>query len=313
MNKIICILFISLTLNANEVSVFGAGDINSNTPYGLTKSEKAILTNSNKIKRLNDQIVSISSSYDDFNQKLEGIESVYESDSKNLNSVRRDLPNLKNNVLLNTQNIALLSKESESIISNTKKIKELTEKLNQFINLQEENNKRIFQSLLVQKKLINSINNNYITKKQFDELVSFVNKKRTTKQVKKKKISKHIKKRTNSELLKYAIKLFHNNYLTKSKPYFETLVSKHYKPAQSNFYLGEIYYYKRGYKTAIFYYKKSMMKNDQAQYIPKLLLHSAISFDKLNDNENATNFYSTLVDAYPETKEATEALKQLKK
>jgi TolA-binding protein len=313
MNKIICILFISLTLNANEVSVFGAGDINSNTPYGLTKSEKAILTNSNKIKKLNEKIVSISLSYEDFNQKLEGIESVYESDSKNLNIVRRDLPNLKNNVLLNTQNIALLSKKSEVIISNTNKIKELNEKLNKFINIQEENNKRIFKALLEQKKLINSINNNYVTKKQFDELVTFVNKKRVIKKVKKKKISKNTKKRTNSELLKYAIKLFHNNYLTKSKPYFERLVSKHYKPAESNFYLGEIYYYKRQYKNAIFYYKKSMMKNDQAQYIPKLLLHSAKSFDKLNDNENATNFYSTLVDAYPETKEATEALKQLKK
>jgi TolA-binding protein len=51
---------------------------------------------------------------------------------------------------------------------------------------------------------------------------------------------------------------------------------------------------------------------DKAKYLPKLLLHSAISFDKLGDNENAQNFYYTLIDVYPNTKEAKEASKKIK-
>lgn len=56
-----------------------------------------------------------------------------------------------------------------------------------------------------------------------------------------------------------------------------------------------------------------MMLYDEAQYIPKLLLHSAISFEKTKDKDNAINFYGTLVDAYPETEEAKVAQKNLKK
>jgi TolA-binding protein len=55
-----------------------------------------------------------------------------------------------------------------------------------------------------------------------------------------------------------------------------------------------------------------MMLNDEANYVPKLLLHSAISFEKLGDNENASNFYSTIIDVYDNTQEAKIAKKQLK-
>ena len=106
--------------------------------------------------------------------------------------------------------------------------------------------------------------------------------------------------------------LYTKNYLTKSKPHFVELVRRKYKPAQSNYYLAEIFFYKKRYKDAIHHYKTSMMLYDQASYIPQLLLHSAVSFEKIKDKENAVNFYSTLVDAYPETKEAVEANKKLK-
>jgi TolA-binding protein len=55
-----------------------------------------------------------------------------------------------------------------------------------------------------------------------------------------------------------------------------------------------------------------MMLYDKAKYLPKLLLHSAISFKKIGDNENAKNFYNTLIEIYPKTKEAKEALRKLK-
>jgi TolA-binding protein len=45
--------------------------------------------------------------------------------------------------------------------------------------------------------------------------------------------------------------------------------------------------------------------------MPKLLLHSAISFEKLGDVDNASSFYSTLIDVYGDTKEAKIAKKKL--
>jgi TolA-binding protein len=46
--------------------------------------------------------------------------------------------------------------------------------------------------------------------------------------------------------------------------------------------------------------------------MPTLLLHSAISFEKLNDKENAKSFYATLVDLYPSSSEAKIAKTNLK-
>ena len=51
---------------------------------------------------------------------------------------------------------------------------------------------------------------------------------------------------------------------------------------------------------------------DKSSYLPKLLLHSAISFEKLGDDDNAQNFYNTIVDIYPESNEAKKASKKIK-
>jgi TolA-binding protein len=53
-NKIILIGFICMAslLYANEPSVYGAGDINSASPYGLTKTEQAVLENKKTLQML---------------------------------------------------------------------------------------------------------------------------------------------------------------------------------------------------------------------------------------------------------------------
>ena len=302
------VLSLSL-LNGKEISVLGAGDIDSSSPYGLTKTEKAILKNSQKIKSFSSKINSIESSQEEIVEKLEGFSSVYESDSKSLHKTKRNITSINNNIEANKINI-----ENLNIIvkANTNNIATLEEKLDNFILLQQKNNILVEKSLEKITVLLNKVNTNYVTKKEFDELVSFVNKsKRVIKKTKVKTKKRNIK-RTNKETLSMAIKLFDKNYLTKSKPMFEDLINKKYKSATSNYYLGEVYFLKKKYKSAIHHFKTSMMLYDEAKYIPKLLLHSAISFEKINDKDNAVNFYGTLVDAYPETKEAKIAQKSLK-
>ena len=45
--------------------------------------------------------------------------------------------------------------------------------------------------------------------------------------------------------------------------------------------------------------------------MPRLLLHSAISFEKTGDIENASIFYNTLLDNFPNSNEAKEVKKSL--
>ena len=66
-------------------------------------------------------------------------------------------------------------------------------------------------------------------------------------------------------------------------------------------------------KKAIRYFKTSAILYDKADYMPKLMLHSAISFENMDDFSSAINFYSTLIDVYPNSQEAKQASINLSK
>ena len=100
---------------------------------------------------------------------------------------------------------------------------------------------------------------------------------------------------------------------TTAIPKYEKLIEVNYKPAENNFYLGEMWCKRKKYDTAISHFKKSAMLNDKAAYMPTLLLHSAISFENVKDKENAKSFYGTLIELYPNSSEAKEAKTKLSK
>jgi TolA-binding protein len=303
--KIFSLLFFifNILLFAEEVSVFGAGDLESTDPYGLTSSEKVILKNKNNLTKFDRKIDDTRSNIDLLNERIDGLESIFQGDSVKLNSNIMTLSNLKieqESTQLYIEEISKIQKEE-----NQKRIEQLKFLKNDFNKL----NKTF-------KTLVKEVDKNYVTKKQFDELVTFINNQfKKNKQVKKsKKIKdKKIFIKPNDVLLLDAKALFKKYYFAKAIPIFKHLVKSKYKPAESNFYLGEILFQRKKYKDAIQYFKKSMTLYDKAKYIPRLLLHSAISFEKLNDLDNATNFYGTLIDVYSQSKEAIEAQKNLEK
>jgi TolA-binding protein len=113
--------------------------------------------------------------------------------------------------------------------------------------------------------------------------------------------------------MKEAKEQYEKKYFKYAIPKFEQLISLNYKPAESNFYLGQMWYVRKKYDLAISHFKKSAILYDKAAYMPTLLLHSAISFEKTKDKENAKSFYSTLIDLYPDSKESKIAEKNLSK
>lgn len=336
--KYILILFLFFVFaNGKEISAFDAGNINSQNPYGLTKSEKISFENSTKINSLstkfdslvtsnNDKINFLTNKVDSLNlkqdelfQKLEGISSLFESSGNNHNNLR-----------LNVQNAETkLSELSNQIEANINKIEALGNKVDEFILIQKQNNKLQEESNSKLTSIINKINSEYVKKIEFNELVSYVNKndnKPNTKshglkdyEFDKTIISEPIllksqnKKQTNKDMFEDAVKLFKSKYITKALPMFEELVSEKYKLAETNFYIGEIKFKNRLYKEAIQFYKQSMIADDKANYIPELLLHSAVCFEHMKEYDNAQNFYKTIIDVYPKSIEAKEAFKKIKK
>ena len=116
---------------------------------------------------------------------------------------------------------------------------------------------------------------------------------------------------SNSDRFKKAVKLYRAKQFSKSKKDFEILADKNYKPAKMNYYLGEVSYYTKQYSDAIVYYKKSVGYYDSASYMPTLLLHTALSFNKMGDNDNASKFFETIISTYPDSEQSKIAQRHL--
>lgn len=326
MNKnISLLLLISTFVLANEVSVFNAGNLDSKNPYGLNASEKHILKNQKKISGLSSQINDIKSLIESMKGRLEGLESTYEGDSSKLNST----------VIKMNKMIEKLELSSELATKNSTETAEIKNVSEQLLNMSEENEKQMKKSMSTLKKaisqlsnLVNKINseyvssaelkknmNQFVTRSEFEALKKLVGVKNIAKNEKKEK-SVENKKLTSEDKEKLLVKAkaeFKRRYFNGAIPKFEKLISLNFKPAESNYYLGEMWYVRKKYDLAISHFKKSAILYDKAAYMPTLLLHSAISFEKTDDMENAKSFYATLIDLYPNTSQSKIAKKNISK
>ncbi len=123
--------------------------------------------------------------------------------------------------------------------------------------------------------------------------------------------SKNLKLST-KDLYKKAVLDFNDKKYISAKRAFNKLLLKGYKTAEANFYLGEIAFNSKQYKKAIDFYQNSVTLNEDAIYMDKLLLHTAIALKKLGKFEEAKNFFKAIITTYPNSASAKEAKKYLK-
>ncbi len=264
-------LFGATIFYGKETSAFDAGNLNSG--YGLTSNEKIL---KDKLDNLNGNYLETSSKLDNANEKIEGLQSTLEG--------------------INSQ----YTKSNTKLKELEQSIKNLNAELKELSKTQETNNKQIRQILSELSELVSV----YIGKDiNLDENVTDKNE---TKLVKK---DESWKKKNADEILKLALVEFKSkDKLELAKEKFQFLVNKKFKPARSHFYLGEIEYKQQNYASAIVSYQKSVsLYSKKIDYMPTLLYHTAISFDKVGDTKRANGFYKALKADYPESAEAKAA------
>ncbi len=291
--KILASIFGVLIFTCNlsaEKSAFGAGDLESSSPYGLTESEKVLLKNKKNVDSLGQNMSSVKIKVGTIEEQIDGIRSVLDGTNDRVNQIDRRLRKLE-----------VLAVEDENSTTLTEQIVQIRTYVEENRKLQETNNKKIKKVLSQLSVLIDNINSDYVSKSELDKRL-----KSSGKQIKSKETPKSsdLKKISSAKLSKSAKKLFDSGDLNQSKEHYKVLILKKYKPAYANFMLGEIEYKQKAWSNAVGYYKKSVEIYDKASYIPKLLYHTAISFDKLKDTQNANKFYKALKITYPDSKEA---------
>lgn len=263
---------VSLLL-ANEPSVYGAGNIDSSSPYGLTTTEQNVLNNRKQVQQLLNQV------------------SEHQSHIAGLTTVVDGL----NNQVLDLKEQLKESRKAES------KRDEASAKL-------EEDYKKSYTLLLELGKMIDQINNNYLTKADLgifqnnnsNNMIidgrSYTN---TTQQPENQQYGSDI-----SDIYREGVELFsHKSYLAAADK-FRQSIAQNYKLAPSSYYLGEIAYFTNDYYSAISYYKKSASIYDKASYMKILYLHTALSLSKTGQHDQARGFFKYVLDNYPGTKSA---------
>ena len=161
--------------------------------------------------------------------------------------------------------------------------------------------------------MIDKINENYVSKEELQKALKGNYKPSSKNSKDQSVVNDSMEGKSTSKLYSEGVRLFVKKRYAEAKKRFTLTDTKGYKPAASNYYLGEISYYTKKYEDAIFYFKKSAGLYDQASYIDVLLLHTAISLDKTGDKSQARTFYNNIIDNYEGRNSANIAKERLKK
>jgi len=295
MKSSIKVLLLTLTspifLLAAEPSAFGAGDLSSPEPYGLTSNEQVILETKKKLTQVAQKSSSQASQLDSLRERIDGLQSIVESLSRKSHNNKINLQSLKeetDKAFVNSNEYQ--TRVGESVAQNTQEIEKLKIAISEL------------------SKLLDDINAHYVSKSEFNALVDDVNKFKSlmAQELKSKKRSsaKSSSKISSAELYNLAKKNYDKKYYTKAIANYEELIRRKYKPAYAHYMIGEMYYKRKDYAKAISYFKKSSKLYSKAKYMPTLMLHSAIAMDKTGDKAHAKAFYKAIVAKYPKSKEA---------
>jgi len=298
MNKIVPFLILLPWLAfANEPSVYGAGNLDSPNPYGMSQSEKKIFSNMQDIKRLEKDIKILQINSNDLKERFEGMRSVTESISNKIGQLDKRIYTIESQD----------ENRSESLREIKDEISGLRSDLNASVQTQITNQEKVKNVLSELSNLIDSINSTYISKDEFQKFKDSVNQKLSS--FKKNRTHQTFAGENKATLEKKAGKLLSKKSYKKAKDIYTFLVKYRYHPAGNSFRLGEIAYAQKLYAEAILHYKKSISLYAKASYVPVLLYHTGISLRKLKKHKEASKFFNALQSNYPNSKEA----KSLKK
>lgn len=330
---------------AEEPSVFELQDTNTqkdiqNLKATIEKQSTRIFELENNIKQLQTSLEGLTSIYEgqstnvkDLSDKISNQETIDKAKDEELKNMQEQIATLSKNTQLLKDSLGEINhsiNDVQQLLAN--ELKTTSEK-------KDNQSPQLADDKVANDKVADKTNNNAINEAQTASQVSNPSSTQTSTEVEKKDNAKEekdtkkdeakkddVKKdektdKTNDkfdatkrdEIFKEARSLTYSSKFEEAIERYKWLIKIDYKKAESNYMLGNIAYAQNRYNDAIAYYKESATLDDKASYMPRLLLNSANSFRVLKDNANAKKFYDSLVSLFPNSSEAKEAQKHIKK
>ncbi|MEJ2500724.1 MAG: tetratricopeptide repeat protein [Campylobacterales bacterium] len=283
-----------LSAQASEPSVFGAGNLDSDQPYGLTNTEKKIVENRQNLQSTKRKSQENSAQLTSLRERIDGLQTIIEGLAEKAQSNKMKMGDLEaeqNSSRVRDEKIAALEEAVRAQEANILSLKTL------------------LQTLATQ---VDTISADYVSKDEYNRLVNEVNAfkrdlSKTLKSVASDSSADPYASKSSKTLAKEAKSSYDKLYFKTAIPIYEELIRRNYKPAYAHFMVGEMWHYRKNWSKALSYYKESARRYDKASYMPKLMLHSAECMQHLGDTDNARKFLQSLRAKYPASAEAAEA------
>ena len=281
-------------LAASEPSAFGAGNLDSDTPYGLTETEKKIVENRQNLQNAKRKAQENSVQLDSLRERIDGLQTIVEG--------------LAEKAQGNKLKVGELEAEQGNARTRDEKIRALAEAINA-----ESANVAALKSLLeTLAAQVDKISTDYVSKDEYNRLVRDINTfksdlSKTLKNVSASNTADPYASLSDKALAAEAKKKYGKLFFKDAIPMYEELIRRNYKPAYAHFMIGEMWHYRKEWSKALSYYKESAGRSEKASYMPTLLLHSAECMNQLGDKQNAENFLRSLQAKYPGSPEALKA------
>lgn len=291
-------------LSSAEPSAFGAGDLNSPTPYGLTSSEKALLETKKKLNQVSVKSNNQANELDSLRERIDGLQSIIESLSRKSHNNKMDLRSFTETFeASNNANSEYQRRIAESVELNKNSIDEIKKEI-KLLSSRVDTIEKEYVSREDFNGLVKDVNNfkDLVSK----ELASSSSKTSTTASKKESSLS-------SAEIYDRAKMNFDRKYYTDAINDYEYLIKNNYKPAYAHYMIGEMNFRRKNYADAISYFKKSSALYSKASYMPSLMLHTAISMKESGDSKNAKLFFNAVIKKYPQSSEAAKAKEYLDK
>ena len=289
------LLLLAFSLLADEPSAFGAGNLDSDNPYGLTASEKKIYQNNKTLKQNNRKLNSHKSDIESLRERVDGLQSVLESIA---------MKSQKNKVALGDMS---KSRENDGVSTQERLVNLETQ-----IATNGENIVQLKTALEELSKLMDEQSASLVTKEEHNALVEDVNAfKVLVAGELKKKPKQSSSTGSSGDLATQAKKNYDNKNYSKAINDYKELVNRKYKPAYGHYMIAQCYFDQKEYGQAIAHYKESAARYKKASYMPTLMLRTAYSMSLTGDKANAKKFYNAVIAKYPGSTEAQKAERYL--
>ncbi|MGM0533287.1 MAG: tetratricopeptide repeat protein [Campylobacterota bacterium] len=291
-------LLLPLLLSANEPSAFDAGNLDIENPYGLTQSEKQILQNKKNLADVNDRL-------DDMDVKLNSLQRSIQKQSEQIEGLVSVVEGVNQG---NFEKLSSLEKEVSSVEQNNTALHRQLQTAQSNQESLQKSAQQLKGAVVEINDILATINKEYVDKERFRKL------EQAFFELEKAAASETVEDFGGDNWATYEQmkKLFDEGKLDEAQKRAQYLVKENYKKATANFYLGQVYYAKKEYEDAVYYYKESWSIYDGSEFMPTLLLKTAQALHKLGRDSEAKNFFTAVLDKYPESDEAKQANQQVK-